>query len=63
MKGGLMPDQGFASMDQPKRKNIASKGGSARGTNKSNSQRSEAGKKGAAAQSTDDKAKGGRRGH
>lgn len=57
-----MANQGFASMDESKRKNIASKGGSASGGNfKNNPQRaSKEGKKGAAAQSTEDKAKGGK---
>lgn len=55
-------DRGFASMDSSKQRDIASKGGKASGGNfKNDPQRaSEAGKKGAAAQSTEAKAKGGR---
>jgi general stress protein YciG len=60
-----MANQGFASMGQSKRKNIASKGGSeSSGSFKINPQRaSKEGKKGAAAQSTEDKAKGGKASH
>ena len=55
-------DQGFASMDDDKQRDIASKGGTESGGNfKNNKKRaSEAGRKGAAAQSKADKAKGGR---
>lgn len=58
-------DRGFASMDEQKQKDIASKGGSASGGNfKNDPQRaSEAGKKGAQAQSTEAKAKGGEHSH
>ncbi len=58
-------DRGFASMDSNKQREIASKGGSASGGNfKNDPQRaSEAGKKGAQAQSKDAKAKGGRNSH
>lgn len=55
-------DRGFASMSDSKQREIASKGGKASGGNfKNDPQRaSEAGKKGARAQSTEAKAKGGR---
>jgi uncharacterized protein len=55
-------DRGFASMSDSKQREIASKGGKASGGNfKNDPQRaSEAGKKGAQAQSTEAKAKGGR---
>jgi general stress protein YciG len=58
-------DRGFASMDEQKQKDIASKGGSASGGNfKNDPQRaSEAGKKGAQAQPTEAKAKGGHNSH
>jgi general stress protein YciG len=58
-------DRGFASMDNKKQRDIASKGGSASGGNfKNDPQRaSEAGKKGAAAQPTEAKARGGERSH
>jgi general stress protein YciG len=58
-------DRGFASMDEQKQKDIASKGGSASGGNfKNDPQRaSEAGKKGAQAQPTEAKAEGGRNSH
>jgi general stress protein YciG len=58
-------DRGFASMDEDKQKEIASKGGSASGGNfKNDPQRaSEAGKKGAAAQPTEAKRKGGENSH
>jgi general stress protein YciG len=56
-------DRGFASMDDQKQREIASKGGSASGGNfKNDPQRaSEAGKKGAQAQPREAKAEGGRR--
>lgn len=55
-------NRGFASMDEDKQRKIASKGGSASGGNfKNDPQRaSEAGKKGAEAQPTEAKARGGR---
>lgn len=58
-------DRGFASMDDDKQREIASKGGSESGGNFKNdrSRASEAGRKGAAAQSKADKAKGGRNSH
>lgn len=58
-------DRGFASMDEDKQREIASKGGSASGGNFKNDTRraSEAGKKGARAQSTEAKARGGRNSH
>ena len=58
-------NRGFASMDPDKQKAIASEGGKASGGNfKNDPQRaSSAGKKGAAAQSTEAKARGGRNSH
>ena len=58
-------DRGFASMDDSKQQQIASKGGSESGGNFKNDKNraSEAGKKGAAAQSREDKAKGGKNSH
>jgi len=58
-------DRGFASMSEGQRQEIASKGGSASGGNFKNekARASEAGRKGAAAQSRADKAKGGRNSH
>jgi len=57
-------DRGFASMDDSKQKEIASEGGKASGgKNLRNVNRSAAGKKGAEAQSTEAKAKGGRNSH
>lgn len=58
-------DRGFASMDEDKQKEIASKGGKASGGNFANDRKkaSEAGKKGAEAQSTEAKAEGGRNSH
>ncbi len=58
-------DRGFASMDESKQREIASKGGQASGGNFKNdtAKASQAGKKGAAAQSTEDKAKGGHNSH
>lgn len=58
-------DRGFASMDEDKQKDIASKGGQASGGNFANDRKkaSEAGKKGAEAQSTEAKAKGGHNSH
>ncbi len=55
-------DRGFASMNPDDVSKIASKGGSASGGNFKNDRKraSAAGKKGAAAQSTEAKAKGGR---
>lgn len=58
-------DRGFASMDENKQRDIASKGGSQSGGNfKNDTQKaSAAGKKGAQAQSTEAKAKGGQNSH
>jgi general stress protein YciG len=58
-------DRGFASMDAGKQREIASKGGKASGGNFKNDRKkaSEAGKKGAAAQPTSAKAKGGHNSH
>lgn len=58
-------NQGFASMDADKQREIASKGGQASSGNFANDREkaSEAGKKGAAAQPTEAKAKGGRNSH
>jgi general stress protein YciG len=58
-------DRGFASMDESKQREIASKGGKASGGNFKNDRQkaSEAGKKGAAAQPTSAKAKGGHNSH
>lgn len=58
-------NRGFASMDADKQREIASKGGHASSGNFANNKAkaSEAGKKGAAAQSTEAKAKGGRNSH
>lgn len=63
-----MTDQNFGNMDESKLRKIASEGGQtssrASSTAKDMSQRlSDAGKKGAKAQSTDDKAKGGHNSH
>jgi general stress protein YciG len=58
-------DRGFASMDESKQREIASKGGQASGGNFKNdtARASQAGKKGAAAQPREAKAKGGRNSH
>jgi len=58
-------NRGFASMDESKQKEIASKGGQASGGNfKNDRQRaSEAGKKGAENQPTEAKARGGQNSH
>lgn len=58
-------DRGFASMDESKQRDIASKGGKASGGNFKNdpARASEAGKKGARAQSVEAKAKGGHNSH
>lgn len=58
-------DRGFASMDPDKQKEIASKGGQASGGNFKNDRlrASEAGKKGAEAQPTEAKARGGKNSH
>lgn len=58
-------DRGFASMDAEKQKDIASKGGQASTGNFAHDKNkaSEAGKKGAAAQPTEAKAKGGQNSH
>lgn len=55
-------DRGFASMDEKQQREIASKGGQASPGNFAHdkARASEAGKKGAAAQPTEAKAKGGR---
>lgn len=57
--------RGFASMDQNKQREIASKGGKASGGNFANDRKkaSEAGKKGAAAQPMEAKRAGGRHSH
>lgn len=58
-------NRGFASMDEDKQREIASKGGSASGGNfaKDPERASEAGKKGAEAQPTEAKRKGGQNSH
>lgn len=58
-------NRGLASADDSTKKRVASEGGKASGGNFKNdtNRASEAGKKGAAAQSTEDKAKGGRNSH
>jgi len=58
-------NRGFASMDEGKQKEIASKGGRASGGNFANDRQraSAAGKKGAAAQSTEAKRRGGENSH
>jgi general stress protein YciG len=58
-------NRGFASMDEDKQREIASKGGKASGGNFANDRKkaSEAGKKGAQAQPTAAKAEGGRNSH
>jgi general stress protein YciG len=58
-------DRGFASMDEDKQREIASKGGSASGGNFKNDTKraSSAGKKGAKAQSISAKARGGTNSH
>ena len=58
-------NRGLASADEDTRKRVASEGGKASGGNfaKNRERASEAGKKGAAAQSREDKAKGGRNSH
>jgi general stress protein YciG len=58
-------NRGFASMDEDKQREIASKGGKASGGNFANDPQraSEAGKKGAAAQPTEAKARGGQNSH
>lgn len=58
-------DRGFASMGEDKQREIARKGGQASGGNFKNDPRraSEAGKKGAEAQPTEAKARGGRNSH
>lgn len=58
-------NQGFASMDANKRREIASEGGKASTGNFANDKAKarEAGKKGAAAQPTEAKAKGGHNSH
>ena len=58
-------NRGFASMDDKKQREIASKGGRASGGNFKNDpeRASEAGKKGAAAQPREAKAEGGRHSH
>jgi general stress protein YciG len=53
-------NRGFASMDSDKQREIASKGGKA---SSSQQDMSKLGRKGAAAQSTEDKAKGGEHSH
>lgn len=61
----MAANQGFASMDADKQRKIASEGGKASTGNFANdrAKASEAGKKGAAAQSTEAKAKGGHNSH
>lgn len=57
-------DRGFASMDEDKQREIASKGGKASGgQNLKNVDRSAAGKKGAEAQPREAKQRGGRNSH
>lgn len=58
-------NRGFASMDEDKQREIASKGGSASGGNfaRDPKRASEAGKKGAKAESTDAKRRGGENSH
>jgi len=58
-------NQGFASMDPDKQRKIASEGGHASSGNFANDREraSEAGKKGAANQPTEAKARGGRNSH
>lgn len=58
-------NRGFASMDDDKQREIASKGGQASGGNFANDPKraSEAGKKGAAAQPTEAKRRGGENSH
>jgi uncharacterized protein len=57
-------NQGFASMDSDKQEEIARKGGRASdGKNLENVDKSAAGKKGAKAQSTEAKKKGGQNSH
>lgn len=58
-------NRGFAAMDPDKQRKIASAGGSASGGNFKNDPRraSEAGKKGAAAQPTEAKQRGGQNSH
>lgn len=62
---GNTSNRGFASMDEDKQREIAKKGGSMSGGNfKNNPQRaSEAGKKGAEAQPTEAKSRGGHNSH
>jgi general stress protein YciG len=57
-------NRGFASMDESKQREIASKGGKASGgQNLQNVDRSAAGRKGAEAQPTEAKRKGGQNSH
>ena len=58
-------NRGFASMDEDKQREIASKGGKASGGNFANDRQkaSEAGKKGAAHQPTEAKREGGKNSH
>ena len=59
-------DRGFASMDESKQREIASKGGKSSGgstARNTSAKLSAAGKKGAAAQPAEAKAKGGRNSH
>lgn len=58
-------NRGFASMDEDKKREIASKGGQSSGGNFANDRQkaSEAGKKGAEAQSTAAKREGGKHSH
>lgn len=58
-------DRGFASMDEKKQREIASKGGKSSSGNFAHDKQkaSEAGKKGGLAQSTEAKAKGGHNSH
>lgn len=58
-------NRGFASMDPDRQREIASEGGKASGGNFANDPQraSEAGKKGAAAQPTEAKARGGQNSH
>lgn len=60
MADNNISNRGFASMDEEKRREVASKGGRTSGSkNLNQTNRSEAGRKGAASQSQDAKSKDG----
>jgi general stress protein YciG len=60
MADNNISNRGFASMDEDKRREVASKGGRANGgKNLNQANRSETGRKGAASQSREAKSKGG----